>query len=161
MMARRLIEDARAAGLSIEVENGDLIVEADRDPPPGLLAKLRQHKAELIEALLPREDARPKLNEPVLLRDGRRRHRFRAAEIPTSVPGHTEAFMDDVRWRRIVLVADGYDLIVVEPWLHTLAPDTLLEIKREAGNVIAALRRESRDRDGDMNHGVQPRGDSP
>src|SRR5947207_14127575 len=39
--------------LSIEVEGGDLIVEADRDPPAGLLAELRQHKAELIAVLVP------------------------------------------------------------------------------------------------------------
>src|SRR5436190_20535195 len=51
MIAHRLIEDARAAGLSIEVEGGDLIVEADRDPPAELLAELRQHKAELISVL--------------------------------------------------------------------------------------------------------------
>jgi hypothetical protein len=53
MIAQRLIEDARAAGLSMEVEGGDLIVEADRDPPPELLAELRQHKAELIAFLVP------------------------------------------------------------------------------------------------------------
>ena len=53
MIAQRLIDDARAAGLSIEVEGGDLIVEADRDPPAGLLAELRQHKAELIAVLVP------------------------------------------------------------------------------------------------------------
>src|SRR5947207_11683123 len=53
MIAQRLIEDARAAGISIEVEDGDLIVEADRDPPAALLAELRQHKAELIAVLVP------------------------------------------------------------------------------------------------------------
>jgi hypothetical protein len=53
MIAQRLIEDARAAGLSMEVDGGDLIVEADRDPPPELLAELREHKAELIELLKP------------------------------------------------------------------------------------------------------------
>ena len=53
MIAQRLIEDARAAGLSMEVEGGDLIVEADCDPPPELLAELRQHKAEVIAFLVP------------------------------------------------------------------------------------------------------------
>jgi ApbE superfamily uncharacterized protein (UPF0280 family) len=53
MIAQRLIEDARAAGLSIEVQDGDLIVKADRDPPASLLAELRQHKAELIAVLVP------------------------------------------------------------------------------------------------------------
>lgn len=51
MIARRLIEDARAAGLSIEVDGADLIVEADGDPPADLLAQLREHKAELIAVL--------------------------------------------------------------------------------------------------------------
>src|SRR4051794_19789785 len=51
MIALRLIEDARAAGLSIEVDGADLIVEAECDPPPELLAELRQHKAELIAVL--------------------------------------------------------------------------------------------------------------
>jgi hypothetical protein len=40
MTAHRLIEDARTAGFSIEVEGGDLIVEADGDPPE-LIAVLR------------------------------------------------------------------------------------------------------------------------
>ena len=52
MIAQRLIEDARAAGLSIEVEGADLIVEVDCEMPPDLLASLRQHKAELIAALV-------------------------------------------------------------------------------------------------------------
>jgi hypothetical protein len=53
MIAQRLIEDARAAGLSMEVDGGDLIVDADCDPPPELLAELREHKAELIALLKP------------------------------------------------------------------------------------------------------------
>jgi hypothetical protein len=53
MIAQRLIEDARAAGLSIEVEGADLIIEADYEMPPDLLASLRQHKAELIAVLVP------------------------------------------------------------------------------------------------------------
>jgi hypothetical protein len=57
MIALRLIEDAQAAGCSLEIENGDLVVEADRDPPAELLASLRRHKAELIAALLPRDRA--------------------------------------------------------------------------------------------------------
>ena len=53
MIAQRLIEDARAAGLSIEVDGGDLIVEADCELPAELLAELRQHKAEVIAFLRP------------------------------------------------------------------------------------------------------------
>src|SRR5260370_10125625 len=56
MNAHRLIEDVRAAGFSIEVDGGDLIVEADRDPPSELVAELRAHKAELIAFLTSNRD---------------------------------------------------------------------------------------------------------
>jgi hypothetical protein len=56
MNAVRLLEIAWAAGLSLEVEGNNLVVEADGDLPTELIAELRQHKAELIAALLP--DAR-------------------------------------------------------------------------------------------------------
>jgi hypothetical protein len=51
MIALRLIEEARAAGCSIEIEDGDLVVEADRDPPAELITSLRRHKAALMAAL--------------------------------------------------------------------------------------------------------------
>ena len=53
MNASRLIEAARAAGLSLELVGEQIMVETDRDPPPELLAELRQHKAELIAFLTP------------------------------------------------------------------------------------------------------------
>jgi hypothetical protein len=53
MNAALLLETARAAGLSFEVVGEDIIVETDRDPPPELIAELRQHKAELIAFLTP------------------------------------------------------------------------------------------------------------
>ena len=49
--AALLLQTARAAGLSLAAAGDDLVVESDRDPPPELLAELRQHKAELIEFL--------------------------------------------------------------------------------------------------------------
>jgi hypothetical protein len=51
MIAQRLLDACRAAGLSLQLEGQDVFVEADRDPPPALIAELRQHKAELIELL--------------------------------------------------------------------------------------------------------------
>ena len=54
--AARLLETARAAGLSIEVDGADLVIETDRAIPPDLLDDLRQHKAELIAALSPAPD---------------------------------------------------------------------------------------------------------
>jgi hypothetical protein len=59
VIALRLIQDAKAAGCSLEIEDGDLVVEADREPPAELIASLRRHKAELVAALLPRGDALP------------------------------------------------------------------------------------------------------
>lgn len=56
MNAIRLLDIALAAGLSLAVEGDNLVVETDGDPPPALIAELRQHKAELIAALL--SDAR-------------------------------------------------------------------------------------------------------
>ena len=46
--AASLLQTARAAGLSLTVSGENLIVEADRDPPPELIAKLRAHKGELL-----------------------------------------------------------------------------------------------------------------
>jgi len=146
MSAARLLETARAAGLSFEVVGGDLIVEADRDPPADLLAALREHKAELLELLVPRHAEPLEPCEPVLLSDGRRWHRLRAVEIPASAPQDIVALMDNSRSRHVVLVADGHDLIVVEPWLSTLLAETLIELRGNAGGVIAALRGESRRR---------------
>jgi hypothetical protein len=51
MNTARLLEAARAAGLALVVEGGNIVIEADDDPPPELIAELRQHKAQLIAAL--------------------------------------------------------------------------------------------------------------
>jgi hypothetical protein len=51
MSARVLIAAARAEGLTIVAEGGNLVIETDRDPPAALLAELRQHKAELLAVL--------------------------------------------------------------------------------------------------------------
>jgi hypothetical protein len=149
VIAQRLIEDARAAGLSIEVDGDDLIVEADGDLPPELIAGLRQHKAEVVALLLPtpgrsavgESDA---LGEPVVLRDGRRLYRFRAVETASS--GDVGNLLDRARWRGAVLVADGRELIVVEPWLSTLPPETLRKLSDNAAAVISVLIGESRER---------------
>jgi hypothetical protein len=110
MIAQRLIEDARAAGLSMEVEGGDLIVEADCDPPPELLAELRQHKAEVIAFLVPPPPASvPPLPEPddlderaALIEYGANVPRRWAEGYATlcSMPAPTGFSLE--RWRRIV-----------------------------------------------------------
>jgi hypothetical protein len=163
MNAARLLETARAAGLSLVVDGENLIVEADRDPPAELIAELREHKAELMRVLSrresnaaleptetavspgPRQQHAPR-GYPLLLRSGRRLYRFRVDRIPDTVPDQIKALMDEARWRRVVLVADGHDLIVVEPWLSTLAIETLQELEEKAAGLIAALRGQSRAR---------------
>jgi len=55
MRAARLLVAARAAGLSLQIDGENLIVEADRDLPAELIAELREHKAELM-AVLSRRD---------------------------------------------------------------------------------------------------------
>jgi hypothetical protein len=49
--ARALIEASIAAGLSLDLDGDNLIIETEAEPPAALLAELRRHKAELIAAL--------------------------------------------------------------------------------------------------------------
>lgn len=141
MIAQRLIEDARAFGLSIEVDGADLIIEADRDPPDELITELRVHKAEVIAFLLPQPGIHQTaaVGAPVLLRDGRRLYRFRVAEESTRQSGDAADLVDDARYRGAVLVVDGHELIVVERWLSALPEETLRALKNNAGSVIAVL----------------------
>lgn len=75
MNTARLLETARAAGLSLEVAGGNLVVEADDDPPPELIDELRQHKAELIAVLL-------------------------RVALPTPDVGNREGYQADAAWWR-------------------------------------------------------------
>jgi hypothetical protein len=84
-------------------------------------------------------------SRPVLLRDGRRLHRFRAEVMPPFKPKLAEAALDGARCRGAVLVADGPELIVVEP-PQGLSSETLQALARDAGAIIATLRGESRER---------------
>jgi len=92
MIAQRLIEDARAAGLSIEVEGADLIVEADCEMPPDLLASLRQHKAELIAVLV--------VSKPSKVQRWRDEFEERAA-IREYDGGYTRAEAERLAWGEI------------------------------------------------------------
>ena len=80
---------------------------------------------------------------PVRLRDGRRLHRFRAGHIPPAAPARACNLRDRTHAYGVVLIADGVELIVVEPWLSSLPPDVLQQLKDAAGEVIAALRGEA------------------
>lgn len=48
MSAFAALVAARAAGVSLKVDAGALVWEADHPPPPGLLAALAQHKQEVL-----------------------------------------------------------------------------------------------------------------
>jgi hypothetical protein len=160
MIARRLVEDARSAGLSLEVDGADLIVEADRNPPPALVAELRQHKAAVIAFLSPHlsgahsepfEDVSVSRSETLieptlLLRDGRSLWRFRADAIPEHASGTTVKLVEKAQWHGVVLVADGLELIVVRPWLGLLSYEMLEDLQQNSGEVIALVRRQSRSR---------------
>jgi hypothetical protein len=82
--------------------------------------------------------------EPVLLRDGRRLHRFRATEAASCAD--IDNLLDRARWRGAVLVADGRALIVVEPWSSALNPEILRELRDNAGAIVSVLIGESRER---------------
>jgi TubC N-terminal docking domain len=53
--AQALVDEARAAGIKFAMANGQIRLAAPTPPPPELLARLRQHKAEI--AALLREDS--------------------------------------------------------------------------------------------------------
>jgi hypothetical protein len=49
--ALEALDRAQAAGVSIEVDGEDLVLDAAAPPPPALLDELKRHKAEIIELL--------------------------------------------------------------------------------------------------------------
>jgi hypothetical protein len=53
MNATTLLDACRAAGVMLQIDGENLVVETDRDPPPDLIAELREHKRELIAVLSP------------------------------------------------------------------------------------------------------------
>ncbi len=79
------------------------------------------------------------------LRDGRRLNRFRAPGVPEAAPQIAAELADQARDRGAVLVADGLDLIVVEP-PRRLPSEILRALQHDAGGIISALRSESRAR---------------
>jgi len=53
MSSAEALRAARAAGIQIEIDGDDLVLEAAARPPDELLAKLKQHKAEIVALLQP------------------------------------------------------------------------------------------------------------
>ena len=88
----------------------------------------------------------PATSGPLILRDGRVMHRFHAGEIPASPSPDTARLLDKVRRMGAVLVADGSELHVVERWQGQMHPNVLRALRDNAGDVIAVLRYEHRER---------------
>ncbi len=83
-----------------------------------------------------------RLPETLLMRDGRRLHRFPPAAIPPFPSFASRFFVHEARRHRAVLVADGMTLVVVEPKGSTLPRETLAGLRVRAGAIIAVLRGE-------------------
>jgi len=152
-----LLQRCRAAGLALLTEGGALHVEFEHEPPTDLLDEIRCRKPEVIAALSdvltpgevspgapPPADAPSPAPEPLFLGDGRVMHRFRAGDIPPSAAPATAALLHQVHRIGVVLVADGMELHVVERWKGQLHPQTLRDLRANAGAVIAVLRGEHR-----------------
>ena len=86
--------------------------------------------------------------EPLLMRDGRRLWRWHADAIPSSASDAVRALADEARAFGCVLVGDGCDLLLVEPWQSELPDDVRDDLAANAGTIIALLRGESRVRTG-------------
>jgi hypothetical protein len=56
MSAAQVLAAARTIGIHVEVDGGDLVLEASAPPPSTVLEALSQHKAEIVELLRPRAD---------------------------------------------------------------------------------------------------------
>jgi hypothetical protein len=54
--AAEALRAARAAGIQLSIEGGDLVLEASVGPPPALLDLLSHHKASVIALLRPAND---------------------------------------------------------------------------------------------------------
>jgi hypothetical protein len=94
--------------------------------------------------IVPRAGSPEISNIPLLLRDGRRLWRFSGDQ--TCATDGAEALINQANSFGAVLVADGLELIVVERSMSHLPLDLLCELCRLSGEVIAALRRQSRTR---------------
>ena len=117
MNAQLLIENARAAGLSFEIVGADLFVETTRDPPPELLAELRQHKAELIAFLTPQHGGTPSPLAPAVDASDLE-ERLGMVEVGAGVPR---------RW------AEGYAALSSMPAPNGFSPERWQRIVDAAG----------------------------
>jgi len=76
MSAAEALEVARAAGIRVEIDGDDLVLEAPTAPPPGVLYLLSRYKADIVTLL---RLGRPGLASLIRRAGGHRRVRRRAA----------------------------------------------------------------------------------
>jgi hypothetical protein len=139
-----LIAAVHAAGGAIERQGREIRLTGAAPLPDDLVARMQAAKPALVAHL---QEA---VAEPILLADGRCLHRFRAADpIAASAPRHLLPLINEARSHDAVLVADGFDLIVIESWLSELPRSALRALVAEAAGFIAWLRAESRTRTAD------------
>ena len=151
-----LIDQFRAIGAEIVNRNGQLVLRSERPIPLPMVAAAKLAKDELI-AVIAGQNAAPELRsapppancnedrlEPLLMRDGRRLWRFHAESIPEVLNDADIRPAVEARWCGCTLVADGLDLIVVEPWMSELPDQVRDDLAAKAGTIIALLRGESR-----------------
>ena len=160
-----LLDQFEVIGAKVESRAGRLVLRPGAQPiPVAMVAAAKLAKNELLATIAPGrpivsepaepapvETAAANRNEPkpLLLADGRRLWRFRADAIPAVLNDQEIRPAVEARWCGCVLVADGHDLIVVEPWRSELLHDTLTALAANAGTIIALLRGESRMRAGE------------
>jgi len=151
-----LLDQFRAIGAEIVNRNGRLVVRSEHPVPLPMIAAAKLAKDELIAAVAGEAPQRGPDNspapancnedqlDPLLMRDGRRMWRFRASSIPEILNDDDIRPAVEARWCGCTLVADGLDLIVVEPWLSELSKEVRDGLAANAGTIIALLRGESR-----------------
>ena len=94
MSAADAIKTARAAGVELRLDGGDLVLEAHAPPPPAVLDLLKKFKADIVEQLRQQGGAatiarcdptsRPRLRERSELADGANQH-VRDAACPCTI----------------------------------------------------------------------------
>jgi hypothetical protein len=125
---------ATLAGLAAgQSRSNNLVVESR---PVAVASRVSAAKAANVAKYKETEDQR----NPALLRDGRRLWRFRAGVIPDQATDRAGELIDEAQRHGVVLVADGFELILVERWLSSLSSEILDGLRHRPGEVIAALR---------------------
>jgi hypothetical protein len=102
-----LLQTARAAGLSLAACDDKLVIEADVDPPPELLAELRQWKGELL-ALLRRSPADDPEERAAIIAEGAGVPRAWAESYAALCTMPPPSGFSRERWQRVIDVIGAF-----------------------------------------------------